>query len=284
MIRMNGILVVNKDKDCTSRDVVNDLVHIFHTKKIGHTGTLDPIATGVLVCTFGKYTKLNLDLTSEYKEYIAEMKLGVKTDTIDTEGTILLEEKVNFTDEEITNAISSFKKTYMQEVPAYSAVKVNGKKLYEYARSNIEVELPKKEVTIKEIEVLSIINNIVKFRCLVSKGTYIRSLIRDIAASLNTYAIMTSLNRTKQGKFDIESSYTIDDIRNNNYKLLDLSDVLDLDIVDMSDKINKLVDNGVAITYTSDKPYILFKYNNEDIALYKILDDNLYHMYIKIKD
>ena len=281
---MNGIIIVNKGESVTSRDVVNDLVHIFHTKKIGHTGTLDPLATGVLVCTIGKYTKLNLDLTSEFKEYIAEMRLGISTDTLDITGKIIDEEKVNIDEETIIKVINSFKKEYEQEVPIYSSVKVNGRKLYDYARSGEEVELPKRMVTIKEIEVISINGNDIKFRCLVSKGTYIRSLIRDIASSLNTYATMTSLIRTKQGKFDIKDSYTIDDIKNNKYKILSIEEVLDLDIVTSSDNLFKLIDNGVSIDYKSKKGYILFRYNFDDIALYKKEKDGKYHMYIKLNN
>lgn len=281
---MNGILIVNKGKDVTSRDVVNDLVHIFHTKKIGHTGTLDPLATGVLVCTIGKFTKLNLDLTSEYKEYVAEMRFGISTDTLDITGNILKEEDISLDEETITKAIMSFQKEYDQEVPIYSSVKVNGRKLYDYARSGEEVELPVRKVNIKEIEVLSINKNDVKFRCLVSKGTYIRSLIRDIGESLNTCATMTSLVRTKQGKFDIKDSYTIDDVKNNKYKILSIEEVLDLDIVTASDNLFKLINNGVAIDYKSKKDYILFRYNFDDIALYKKESDNKYHMYIKLND
>ena len=181
---MDGIILIDKEKGVTSRDVVNDLVHIFHTKKVGHTGTLDPLATGVLVCTIGKYTKLNEILTSTYKEYIAEFKLGIKTDTYDIEGAILEENSVDLTNEEIINAITSFKGRYMQEVPIYSSVKVNGKKLYDYARSNIEVLLPKREVDIKELEILSIEDKIIKIKCLVSKGTYIRILVLNLNVEL----------------------------------------------------------------------------------------------------
>ena len=281
---MNGILIVNKGANVTSRDVVNDLVHIFHTKKIGHTGTLDPLATGVLVCTIGKYTKLNLDLTSEYKEYVAEMKLGVLTDTLDITGEVLEEKEVTSSEEKIRETILSFKKKYMQEVPLYSSVKINGKKLYDYARSGESVELPSREVDIKEIEVLSISDNIIKFRCLVSKGTYIRSLIRDIGVTLGCNATMTSLIRTKQGKFDIKDSYTIEDIKDNKYKILSVEEVLDLDIVTASDKLYHLINNGVAIEYNSNKEFILFRYNFEDISLYKLGDDNKYHMYIKYNE
>ena len=265
---MNGIIIVDKDKDMTSFDVCHRLMKIFNTKKIGHTGTLDPIATGVLVCTIGKYTKLNEVLTSTYKEYIAEMYIGRLTDTLDTEGKdIPCNIRTDITENEIRDTIMSYKKTYSQEVPLYSSVKINGKKLYEYARNNIPVELPKRDVTIKEIEILDIKDNIVKFKCLVSKGTYIRSLIRDIGASLNTGAIMTSLRRTKQGIFNIEDAYTLDSISNNNYKILTIEDILDLDVIECDDELYKKVNSGVKQNY--NKEYTLYKYNSENIALYR---------------
>ena len=265
---MNGIIIADKDKDMTSFDVCHRLMKIFNTKKIGHTGTLDPIATGVLVCTIGKYTKLNEVLTSTYKEYIAEMYIGRLTDTLDSEGKdIPCNIRTDITENEIRDTIMSYKKTYSQEVPLYSSVKINGKKLYEYARNNIPVELPKRDVTIKEIEILDIKDNIVKFKCLVSKGTYIRSLIRDIGASLNTGAIMTSLRRTKQGIFNIEDAYTLDSISNNNYKILTIEDILDLDVIECDDDLYKKVNSGVKQNY--NKEYTLYKYNSENIALYR---------------
>ena len=122
---MNGVILVNKNKNVTSRDIVNDLVHIFNTKKIGHTGTLDPIASGVLVCTIGKYTKLNDVLTSKYKEYIATMELGYLTDTLDNTGTVLSKSEDIPNEDRIREVVYSFQKKYMQEVPIYSSVKVN---------------------------------------------------------------------------------------------------------------------------------------------------------------
>ena len=203
---MNGILIVNKSDGFTSRDVVNKLSKVFNTKKIGHTGTLDPIAKGVLVVVLGKYTKLCEDLTQTYKEYIATFKLGILTDTLDITGNVIDEKSCNVSEEEIRNVISNYKCVYNQEVPIYSSVKINGRKLYEYARNGEEVALPKREVDIKSIEVLEINKDIIKIKCLVSKGTYIRSLIRDIGESLNTHATMTDLIRTKQGIFDIKDS------------------------------------------------------------------------------
>lgn len=283
---MNGILVVNKEENFTSRDVVNKLSHILNTKKIGHTGTLDPIATGVLVITIGKYTKLSDALMSKYKEYIAEFIIGKSTDTLDITGNILEEKEANISNDEIIKAINNFKRSYNQEVPIFSAVKVNGKKLYEYARNNESVELPSKMVDIKEIEVLEIKDNIVKFKCLVSKGTYIRSLIRDIGISLNIPTCMKSLVRTKQGNFKIEDSYTLKDIENNKFKLLDIDKVLDLDIIDIdkNQDIYKRVINGIKFDLNiSSKPFVLFKRDNEKIAIYKRESDN-YRMFIKLED
>lgn len=264
---MNGIIIVDKQKGVTSFDVVHELTKVFGTKSIGHTGTLDPIATGVLVCTIGKYTKLNEVLTSTYKEYIAEMVLGEERDTYDSEGITINSSNKEVSDEEITNVINSYQKKYNQEVPIYSSVKVNGMKLYEYARKGINVELPKREVDIKEIEVLSIDNKTITFRALVSKGTYIRSLINDIGKDLGTYAYMTNLRRTKQGKFIIEDAYTLDDIKNNNYRLLDLKDVLDIDVIDCDDELYKQVNNGVK--QDTNKEFVLYRYNGNDIALYR---------------
>ena len=275
---MNGILIVNKSEGFTSRDVVNKLSKIFNTKKIGHTGTLDPIAKGVLVVVIGKYTKLCEDLTQTYKEYIATFKLGILTDTLDITGKILDEKDVTVTEEEIRNVIASYKCVYDQEVPIYSSVKINGRKLYEYARNGENVVLPKRKVDIKNIEVIDINKDIVKIKCLVSKGTYIRSLIRDIGSSLNTFATMTDLIRIKQGIFDIRDSYTLEDIENGNYKLIDIEDVMDICVIDDNTYL-KDVTNGVKLKLDIKNEYILFKHENENIALYK-KDNDYFRMYI----
>lgn len=275
---MNGILIVNKSDGFTSRDVVNKLSKIFNTKKIGHTGTLDPIAKGVLVVVLGKYTKLCEDLTQTYKEYIATFKLGILTDTLDITGKVIDEKDVTATEEEIRSVIASYKGVYDQEVPIYSSVKINGRKLYEYARNGENVVLPKREVDIKNIEVLDINKDKVKIKCLVSKGTYIRSLIRDIGSSLNTFATMTDLIRTKQGIFDIRDSYTLEDIENDNYKLIDIEDVMDVCVID-NDAYLKNVTNGVKLKLDIKNEYILFKHENENIALYK-KDNDYFRMYI----
>lgn len=285
---MNGIIVINKPSNYTSRDIVNIVSRELHTKKVGHTGTLDPMATGVLVVCVDEATKLVELITDTYKEYEAEITLGILTDTLDSEGNILKEEDVNFTKEEITEAINSMKGKYIQEVPIYSAIKVNGKKLYEYAREGIEVTLPKREVDIKEIELISDIeygkNIKFKIRTTVSKGTYIRSLVKDIADKLNTIGIMSSLNRTKQGRFDIKDSNTLDDIKNGNYNIISIEDALsDIYSVDMDDNLYKKVSNGIKLENTYDKDMIIFKYNNKVKAIYKN-DNGMLRVYKMFKD
>ncbi len=270
---MNGILVINKESNMTSRDVVNILTKEFNTKKIGHTGTLDPLAEGVLVICIGKYTKLCDLLTSKYKEYIATIKLGIKTDTADITGTVIEEKDFNITKEQIIEVLNSFKGESIQQVPIYSAVKVRGKKLYEYAREGKEVELPKRTINITDIELISFNNDEIVFKSTVSKGTFIRSLIEDICAKLNTVGTMSKLIRTKQGDFSIKESYTLDDIKNNNYKLLSLEEVLkDMESIDIDESLLKPVNNGAVINKIFNSDMACLKYDNKIIAIYKKYD------------
>ena len=279
---MNGIIVVNKESGYTSRDVVNIISKTLHTKKIGHTGTLDPIAEGVLVVCVGKCTKLCDYLTSSEKEYIAEFKLGYETDTLDSTGNIIKESNKKVSKEDIVDAINSFVGEYDQVVPKYSAVKINGKKLYEYARDNIDVDLPSREVFIKNIEILSI-DDVVKIKCVVSKGTYIRSLIRDIGEFLGTYATMTSLIRTKQGNYNIDESFKVDDIKNNNYKLISIEEIFsDYKRIDVDEVLYKKVSNGVVLDNIYNSEYILFYYNNELISVYKEYEKSKIKLFLMI--
>lgn len=273
---MDALLIVNKGKNKTSRDVVNELNHIFNTKKIGHTGTLDPLATGVLVCLIGKYTKLVNLITSYDKEYIAEIKLGIKTDTGDITGNIISTDNSNVSVDMIKEVFANFPKVYNQEVPIYSAVKINGKKLYDYARSNIPVNLPKREVHIYSLELLSYENNIITFKTKVSKGTYIRSLINDLTNYLNTVGTMNNLIRTKQGYFNITDSYTIEDIKNGNYKILNIKDFLNYPVIELPDTLIKKVSNGSSITNSFNiKDKVIFTYQNQDIAIYEVNNEYL---------
>ena len=272
---MNGIVLINKEKNCTSRDVVNQVSKILKTKKIGHTGTLDPIATGVLVLCIGKATKLVEVITSYDKEYEAEVILGIKTDTKDITGKILKEEKAIISKENIEKCLKQMIGTYNQTVPIYSAVKINGKKLYEYARKNEEIELPKRKVTIKELKLISDITyekekTKFKIKCHVSKGTYIRSLIEDIATNLNTIGTMENLKRTKQGNFQIANANTIQDIENNKFKIYPIEEILEKFYkIEMTDDLYFKIKNGSIIKNNYNHDIVAFTKNDKVIAIYK---------------
>ena len=267
---MNGVVLVNKEKFKTSRDMVNELNHIFRTKKIGHTGTLDPIATGVLVMCIGKYTKLVDLLSALEKEYIAEIKLGTKTDTLDITGNVLETCEVKKYEESFVNEVlQSFVGKFEQEIPIYSAKKINGKKLYEYARNGEDISLPKNTVEIYNIELLAYEKDIIKFKVRVSKGTYIRSLISSICEKLDTLGTMNDLIRSKQGKYSIEESFTIDDIKNDKFRLLNVRELLDYQIYNLNDEEYFKVKNGSKISINSDEKNLIMIYNDEEIAIYK---------------
>ena len=209
---MDGIIVVHKEKGFTSFDVVAKLRGILKQKKIGHTGTLDPDATGVLPVCLGCATKLCDMLTDTTKVYEAELLLGVTTDTQDTSGTVLEERAVTVTEEEVRAVIASFMGEQKQIPPMYSALKVDGKKLYELAREGKTVERKARDITIGNIEILEV--NLPKVRMVVtcSKGTYIRTLCNDIGDKLGCGGAMASLIRRKTAGFTLEEAKTLDEI------------------------------------------------------------------------
>ena len=220
---MDGIIIVNKEENWTSNDVVQKVKHIFN-EKVGHTGTLDPLATGVLPLLIGKGTLLSKYLINHDKEYIATIKLGIKTDSADSEGKVIEKKQVekemlnsNF----VLNILKKFIGKQTQIPPMYSAIKVNGKKLYEYARKGQSVEIEPRNIEIYNIELIEINNeeNEIKYNVNCSKGTYIRTLSEDIAKALGTIGFMKSLNRTKVGNFSIEQALKISELEQNIDKL-----------------------------------------------------------------
>ncbi len=264
----SGIILVNKPSGYTSRDIVNIYQKKLQTRKIGHCGTLDPLAKGVLVLCVGSATKLVDYLTSTSKTYKAKMQLGKLTTTCDLDGEIVKQETVDVSDEMIKAVFKRFPTSYVQEVPIYSAVKVNGKRLYEYARQGLEVELPSREVTINTLE----LNNIsreelieIEFTCDVSKGTYIRSLCLDLAKELGTVSVMSDLVRVTQGSFTIEECQDIE----SDAKFIDINDIVfpypRIDLENVNDvKYGRKLSNpnnyeGVVCLY----------YKNELIAFYE---------------
>ena len=273
---MNGILAIYKEKGYTSRDVVNILGKELGTKKIGHTGTLDPMATGVLVVCVGQGLKLVEMLTEHDKEYIAKIRLGIETDTLDITGTVLKEENVcNYSKEEIEEILKRFIGKIKQEVPKYAAIKVNGKKLYEYARNGEEVKLPVRDIEIYDLKLASdVVNNEFYIKCHVSKGTYIRSLVRDIGYALGTVATMIELERTKLGNFSLEDTYTLDDIRSSMYSMLNIEEVIDLPKVVVDIDMEKKIRNGCVLDkFFDDDMVMIMNKDNQLLAIYQVVDN-----------
>ena len=221
---MEGIIVVNKPKGITSFDVIRKLKKILKTKKIGHTGTLDPLATGVMLMCVGKATKLASDLEAKDKVYIADFDIGYATDTYDIEGKKIAKNIIEISKENLEQSIKKFIGNIKQVPPMYSAIKIDGNKLYHLARKGIEVERPERDVTIEYINLLDFKDNKAKIETKVSKGCYIRSLIYDIGQDLGTYATMTALQRKQVGDYSLEDSYSLEQIEemvlNNDFKFL----------------------------------------------------------------
>lgn len=273
------IINVCKEKNMTSRDVVNIISKHLHTKKVGHTGTLDPLATGVLIVCTNHDTKLVDILTSKNKEYIATMRLGIQTDTGDITGNIIKRATYKVTKDQIIKVLNNFLGSSTQTVPIYSAVKINGKKLYEYARNGEEVTLPTREINISSIELLDYHDDLIKFKVTVSKGTYIRSLIEDIGKTLQTVATMEDLVRTKQGNYNIEDSYTLEDIKKDNYKPIPLNIVLkDYHTYNLNATEYFKVKNGSKMLLNIDDKIVTLLYNNKPIALYR-KENDIYRVY-----
>lgn len=216
MPELNGVLLVDKPKGITSHDVVDAVRVISKEKKVGHCGTLDPAATGLLVLVVGKATRLSQYLSVDPKEYAGEITLGIETDTYDAEGKILYENECLSSDEEIEAAFKKFEGTFLQTPPPYSAKKVRGEPLYKLARKGIQIEVEPKEVRVDELEILRIQRKngkaIVSFRIVCHRGTYIRSIAHDAGELLGCGGCLTSLKRTKSGIFMLDDAYTLEQL------------------------------------------------------------------------
>lgn len=250
---MDGIIVINKEKEYTSHDVVAKLKKKLNISKVGHTGTLDPNATGVLPILIGKGTKFSKYLINHDKIYEVELELGKKTDTADIEGKVIEEKNVDekYIKENLLQVLESFIGKQEQIPPMYSAIKKNGKKLYEYARAGEKVEIEPRKIEIYKIDLNKYDKNIISFVVSCSKGTYIRSLCEDIAGKLNTVGYMKNLKRLQVGKFNIKDAVYIDDIdlKNVNEHLITLEEILrETPCINLSEKKLKLFINGVQLT------------------------------------
>lgn len=266
---MNGILIVNKPEGITSHTLVRKVRHILNTQKVGHTGTLDPLASGVMLLTVGKATKLLPYIVSHTKEYVAVIKLGYSTDTLDVTGTVLSEKPVTEVDrEQVISVLNSFLGKSMQIPPMYSAKKIGGRKMYDLARKGIEVERKPVEIEISDIELLNLKDDEITFRALCSSGTYIRVLCQQIAEKLDNEGCMKSLVRTAVDRYRIEDACSIEQIEAGEYEPLGAFDVLKnyryMEIDDLSD-----IYNGKPLRLDCDDEIVFISHNGEIIAAYR---------------
>lgn len=278
---MDGVLIINKPKGFTSHDVVNILRKALNTKKIGHTGTLDPNATGVLPILIGKATKISKYLIEHNKTYIATISLGEKTDTGDGQGNII-EKDLNFQNisyKQIGDVLKTFIGKQKQIPPIYSAIKINGKKAYEYARKGQTVELEPRDIEIYSIDLIKIENNEITFEVSCSKGTYIRTLCEDIAKKLGTIGYMKELTRTSVNEFKLENAVTIDEIKENSLivkeKVINIETIFkDKPELKLNDRKKELFLNGVRLTF--EEPNDIYRiYNNNEFIGLGTVQDNL---------
>lgn len=270
---MNGVINVFKNTGMTSFDVVRRIKKIAKTGKVGHTGTLDPEASGVLPICIGRATKIIDYIMDSDKVYEVEFKLGLKTTTYDLEGEIIdRRDTSNLTEEEIITVVKSFVGEYSQVPPMYSALKQNGVRLYELARKGIEVEREGRLINIKSIEDIQVNNPIVKMKVTCTKGTYIRSLCFDIGEKLEVFAVMTKLKRSKTSKFSEEEAINIEDLNEENINdyLISIEEALNsFDKITINNNYSKLLINGVNVydkRLTKDKTIInkLYRVYDED--------------------
>ena len=282
---VNGVFLYDKPAGVTSQEAIINVKHKltnlgYMIEKIGHAGTLDPLATGLLVVLLNDATKISPYLLNEDKAYIAKCLLGVKTDTLDIDGKVIDTKDTKVNEEEIDKVLDSFIGKQKQVPPMYSSIKIDGKKLYELARQNKEIDLDARDIEIYELNrTTKLINNEFSFYAHVSKGTYIRSLCNDLGLKLNTYGTIKELRRTKSGKFDIKDAYTDDDLDSGNIRIIKMNDAIGIKKIDINndiylkvmdgkplkkDSLNDIMDNEVALIHESKLVAIYYYDFNTD--------------------
>ena len=271
-MNFNGILNVYKPKGFTSRDVVNIVRKLYKTKKVGHAGTLDPNATGVLPIVIGNATKIVDYIQSMGKCYVGEMTLGIETDTLDIWGQSLNSKEICLDKNQFFEVVKKYdSKKIWQIPPMYSALKKDGKRLYEYARLGIEVEREKREVEIDSLIILNFYDNKIRFEVNCSKGTYIRTLFNDIALDTDNFAYMSSLCRSKYGIFTIENALSLERLKNFDEmqlknSLINVEDVFEYGSINFDKKYFKHISNGLRKTFNIEQEGI-FKIYCDDIFI-----------------
>jgi len=273
---MDGIILVNKPQGWTSHDLVQKVRRLLNIKKIGHTGTLDPLASGLMMLTIGKATKLLPFIVEHSKEYIAELQMGYSTDTLDITGEVRQQKEIiPYTRTDILNVFESMTGPQLQMPPMYSSKKVNGKKLYELARKNIEVERKAVPIEIKELELLEAEGDVIRFRVRCSSGTYVRVICSDIAEKLNNLGVMKSLVRTSIDDYRLDQASSLEDIENGHFSLYTAYDVLTkypyIEMEDVSDVVN-----GKPIKLNCEHDLVMITHSNEVVAAYQRDKDDIF--------
>ena len=244
---MTGILIVDKPADWTSQDVAAKLRGVYRERHVGHGGTLDPMATGVLPVFLGRATRAVPFFESADKEYVAGIRFGVITDTQDTTGRTLEERPVSLTEDAVRQALSEMEGPQLQMPPMYSAVKIGGRKLYELARQGKEVERKARAIELKELELLSFDGESATFRVVCTKGTYVRTICHDLGQKLGCGACMSSLRRTRAGSYRAEQAFTMEQILNGEAELLPVDSMfLEHPAVTLTEREEQLCRNGNA--------------------------------------
>ena len=280
----SNFYLINKPKSWTSQDLCSKFKKLYNFNKVGHSGTLDPNATGLMLIATNKYTKLFDYITNKDKTYVVKTLFGYDSETLDIDSNYekIHEIDLNKIKDEFINAVNNKKGESLQIPPKYSAVKVKGKRLYKYAREGKEVEIPKRKINVKKIEIIKIDNETAEIKVKVSEGTYIRSLISDIAKSLNTVAIVSDLERISIGNLDINHNCFISNIEELNNKFIPNSiysdEIIDLPVINVKEKDLDNIKNGelMSNTFFKTKEIYILKYEGNVVATYKPFNEEYF--------
>ena len=280
----SNFYLINKPKSWTSQDLCTKFKKLYNFNKVGHSGTLDPNATGLMLIATNKYTKLFDYITNKDKTYVVKTLFGYDSETLDIDSNYekIHEIDLNKIKDEFINAVNNKKGESLQIPPKYSAVKVKGKRLYKYAREGKEIEIPKRKINVKEIEIIKIDNETAEIKVKVSEGTYIRSLISDIAKSLNTVAIVSDLERISIGNLDINHNCFVSNIEELNNKFIPNSissdEIIDLPVINVKEKDLDNIKNGelMSNTFFKTKEIYILKYEGNVVATYKPFNEEYF--------
>ena len=277
----NGFLLIDKEEKVFTQDLDREIRHLFHQKKVGHLGTLDPFATGLVILGLGEATKLFPLLENGWKQYTATLTLGADTDTLDYTGKVIETREIRpFTEADVRQVLVSFLGKSRQVPPKYSAVHIDGKRAYELAYQGKDFTLPTKEIEVRSIELVSLKGNDITFRCEVSKGTYIRSLAKDIAFRLfQNLGHLSFLRRTAIGPYKVDDAIPLERVDGSN--VLDMVSFLGYpNIIVDEDSLLKKIRNGNEVRIENiDSPYVFFSNQETPLALYRRKEENIYTCY-----